>query len=135
MATVGSHEGEWAGLDDRELATIYGGRRGIGLRRAAAPAILASALVTGALGALHVLRLPELHRGAATQPVVYGQPLHDGSVCTHLKLAPDGDWACLETRIGLKGVRVVVPPVYAGTCTELIADQTSGRWACVGPAS
>lgn len=146
---MGWQDRDWAKLDRSEFDAIYGSRPTLGppplgrssssvVRRGAWPAIVVSVLAAVALSRLHVLHMPALH-GSASTPTVYGQPLQDGSVCTHLKLFPGSKWKCLDALVPPQGAsrsaHVVVPPTYQGACTELVADQTTGRWLCVGATS
>lgn len=143
---MGWQDRDWAKFDDREFDAIYGSRPSLPsplprstpsvVRRGAWPAIVLSLLAALTVGRLHLFHLPA---AGGTMRTLYGQPLSDGSVCTHLKLYPGSEWKCVSALAPPQGtsaaVRVVVPPKYEGACTEVVADQSTGRWLCVGTAS
>ncbi len=142
---MGWQDRDWAKLDERELAELYGvGRpRRIRLREGVATAIVLSAFATLVLGRVHLLAplRATAFDPAYPQRIIYGirgtntaDPYGPGganTACTAASFDPSRGWQCQYWAIDTVHLPIVAPASYNGTCADAKVDQSSGSWLCV----
>jgi hypothetical protein len=157
---VGWRERDWARFTDEERRALYGGGStgylppvapptarlsdGNRLRAVVWSLVVVATLGTGGFAYSHRQVQAPGHAPAPPR-VIYGDrgtdttvdpqaPGGTGTACTDESFdTAHGGWVCNSWELNVGALPVVRPQTFAGACTHVVADETSGRWTCVAP--